>query len=170
MTSDWIVRTMTRDLKSLGEQIDAYPDEADIWELVRGISNSAGTLALHLAGNLQHYIGAQLGGSGYVRNRNAEFASRGVPRSELLQEIAAASTAVEEGLAGLSDEALEGEYPLEVAGVKLTKGVFLVHLATHLAYHLGQLDYHRRLLTGEAGLADMCSVAVLASSDGEPRA
>jgi hypothetical protein len=157
MMAEWLLQVMVRDLRGLAKQIEAYEDESDIWKLAPGIDNSAGTLALHLAGNLQHYIGARLGGSDYVRDREAEFGDRDVPRSVLLEQIAAAESALETGLAGLDDGDLSAEYPEKLGGVNLTTGVFLVHLAAHLGYHLGQLDYHRRRVTGNGAVAGMLS-------------
>ena len=135
-----------RDLRALAREVEAYPDERDLWTAVPGIANVAGTLTLHLAGNLQYYIGAVLGGSGYVRDRPAEFARRDVARSELLREIEAARTAVARTLRLPLD--VDGEFPEAVAGKRVRTGDYLVHLATHFAYHLGQLDYHRRIVTG----------------------
>jgi hypothetical protein len=135
-----------RDLRALAREVESYPDERDLWAQVPGVPNVAGTLTLHLAGNLQYYIGALLGGSGYVRDRPAEFARRDVARSELLREIEAARIAVERTLRLPID--VDGEFPEAVAGKRLRTGDYLVHLATHFAYHLGQLDYHRRIITG----------------------
>jgi len=161
MTSDWLLRVMDRDLQCLSEQIEAYPSDADIWKLVPGVSNSPGTLALHLAGNIQHYIGRQLGGTNYVRDREAEFSRRDVPRQELLNELETARSALKKGLAGLNDEDLAIEYP-EKVGAFLSTGQFVVHLAAHLAFHLGQVDYHRRILSGAGALPGMVAPRALA--------
>ena len=135
-----------RDLRALAREVDAYPDERDLWAHVPGVSNVAGTLVLHLAGNLQYYLGAVLGGSGYVRDRPAEFARRDVPRSELLREIEATRTTVSRVLCGALD--VDREFPESIAGKRVRTGDYLIHLATHFAYHLGQLDYHRRIVSG----------------------
>src|SRR3954447_11713730 len=82
-----VAAIVDRELRTLGRELEAYPEEHLIWRAVPGIPNSGGTLALHLAGNVQHYIGAQLGHTGYVRDRPAEFARRDVPRAELLEEV-----------------------------------------------------------------------------------
>lgn len=145
-----IAAILERDLQTLRREVEAYPDERGLWQAVPGISNTAGTLALHLTGNLQHYVGARLGGTGYVRDRAAEFARRNVPRAELLREIDAARSAVRLGLAHLSEAQLAADYPESIAGVRVATGDYLVHLTTHFAYHLGQLDYHRRVVTGNA--------------------
>lgn len=147
---------LERDLQALRREVEAYPDEHSLWERVPGIPNTAGTLVLHLTGNLQHYLGARLGGTGYVRDRATEFARRDVPRAELLREIDAARAAVRTGLADLSDTQLSADYPETIAGVRVATSEYLVHLTTHFAYHLGQLDYHRRVVTGsESGVGAM---------------
>jgi len=147
---EWITNVITRELKALRREIESYPSEADLWEIPAGIANPGGNLALHLAGNLQYFIGNVLGKNGYVRNRDAEFASRDVPRAELLREIDSAIAAVQTGMSKISEADLSQPYPEKVGGVSESTGAFLAHFATHLAYHLGQVDYHRRILTGEA--------------------
>jgi hypothetical protein len=139
---------LDRDLNTLRREVDAYTDEQDLWRTAPGISNTGGTLVLHLAGNLQHYFGTVLGGTGYVRDRPAEFARRDVPRAELRREIEAARLAVKAGLDRLSSAQLVADYPEPIAGASLKTGEFLIHLTTHFAYHLGQLDYHRRAVAG----------------------
>lgn len=166
MTPTWLRRVLGRDLATLAAQLDAYRDERDLWRAVPGITNVGGTLVLHLAGNVRHFIGAQLGGSGYVRDREAEFTRRDVPRGELRDSVAAARAEVDTTLARLDDGALDRPYPLAVGGASLSTGQFLVHVATHLAYHLGQLDYHRRVATGGGAVAGMQATAALA--EGEP--
>ncbi|MFN2570137.1 MAG: DinB family protein [Gemmatimonadales bacterium] len=146
---DWITTVITRELKALRREIETYPSEDDLWEIRPGITNPGGNLALHLAGNLQYYFGNVLGKNGYARNRDAEFGSKDVPRAELLREIDDAIAAIEVGMRNLTDADLSKPYPEPVGGVSSSTGAFLAHLATHLAYHLGQVDYHRRILTGE---------------------
>lgn len=149
MQARWIGAMISRDLQALKRELEAYPDERDLWKTPPGIANSAGTLALHLCGNLQHFIGAKLGGSGYVRNRPQEFAARDVPRAELARLADVTLAAVERALAALDDAGLERAYPEPVAGFTVKTGDFLIHLVGHLDYHLGQVDYHRRLVTGD---------------------
>ena len=141
-------RYIGRELATVRDQLLAFPDEADIWALPAGLPNSSGTLALHIAGNLRFFIGAKLGGNGYVRDRDAEFSSRGVPREELVRQVEAAADEVTRALATLDDSQLDEPFPVEVAGVRLPTGRFIGHLAVHLAYHLGQMDFHRRIVTG----------------------
>ena len=143
-----VAAAIDRELRTLRREIEAYPDERQIWEQVPGIPNSGGTLALHLAGNLQHYTGARWAGTGYVRDRDAEFARRGVSRSEIIEEIERARAAVAAGLALVDDAMSAEDYPEPIAQARIRTGDYLVHLAMHLAYHLGQLDIHRRVVTG----------------------
>lgn len=152
---------LTRDLRGVKREIEAYPDDASLWRVIPGTPNTGGTLALHLAGNIQHFFGAILGRTGYVRNRDAEFARRDVPRSELLAEVDAAIASVEHTLGGLDDAALRKPYPEPIAKRTVSTATFTLHLATHLGYHLGQIDYHRRAVTGDAKGIDAVSVREL---------
>lgn len=155
---------MARELRALAREVQAYPDDASVWRTFPGVTNSAGTLTLHLAGNLQYYLGTKLGGGGYVRDRQAEFARRDVPRRELLAEIDRAIAAVEGTLPRVSDQTMAADYPEPVGGKTLRTGEFLLHLATHLGWHLGQLDYHRRMVTGEGGKIGAIAIGELASA------
>ena len=136
MTPTWIGGVLARELRALRREIEAYPDEAAVWQVPQGISNSGGTLALHLAGNIQYFIGAVLGGSGYVRDRDAEFNRRNVPRQELLAQIDAALRAVA-ALDQLDASALAKPFPQAVGGSRFTTGDWLLHLVSHFGYHLG---------------------------------
>ena len=159
-----IAAIFDRDLRALRREVEAYPDERGLWASVPGISNVAGTLVLHLTGNLQHYVGARLGGTGYVRDRPAEFARRDVPRSELLREIDAAHAAVQAGLVAPVRIDLETDFPETVGGVRVRIGDYLMHLTTHFAYHLGQIDYHRRVVTRQEKGIDAVRAAELSSA------
>ncbi len=136
----------SRDLNKLKQEIGAYNNEQRIWVTEGAISNSAGNLCLHLVGNLNHFIGKVLGGTGYIRNREAEFSLKGVPRQELVEMIEATITMVDSSLDKISPEQLSQEYPIQVFEKKMTIEFFLLHLCSHLSYHLGQVNYHRRLL------------------------
>ena len=135
-----------RDLKKLEAEISQYGSENKLWKIAGAITNSAGNLCLHLCGNLQHYIGTQLGNSGYVRNRPLEFSAKGLSKENLLNEIRTTKAIVLETLKNLSDSDLEKIYPEEVLGYPMTTGFFLTHLFGHFGYHLGQINYHRRLV------------------------
>ena len=157
-----VLRTLiTREVRGIKREIEAYPDDASVWRTLPGLPNAGGTLALHLAGNLQHYFGAVLGKDSYKRNRDAEFARRDVPRTEILAELDRAIVSVERTLDKLSDDTLPATYPEPIAKRTLPTTLFVVHLAGHLAYHLGQIDYHRRAVTGDGRSVDALSVREL---------
>ena len=143
-----IHRVLIRDLNALRREINAYPNQSDLWLAPPGISNSAGSLALHLTGNISHFIGAVIGENGYVRNRDAEFADKNIDLVELERRIDVAIQSVEDGLSEISDLDLEKPYPILLGELQLTIGQFLIHLVSHFGYHLGQIDYHRRIVTG----------------------
>ena len=141
-----LTKLFLRDLEKLKTEISSFKDEKNIWKISGEIKNSSGNLCLHLCGNLQHFIGTVLGNSGYVRNRDAEFSRKDVPIRELVAEIELTTKAVEKTLKELKEEKLEKIFPVNVFGYEMTTGFFLTHLATHLNYHLGQVNYHRRLI------------------------
>ena len=141
-----LIQLFLRDLDKLKTEISSFKDEKKIWEISGEIKNSSGNLCLHLCGNLQHFIGAVLGNSGYVRNRDAEFSRKNVPIRELVAEIELTIKVVQKTLQELKEEDLQKTYPINVFGYEMTTGFFLAHLATHLNYHLGQVNYHRRML------------------------
>jgi len=153
---------MQRELRALRRELDAYPDDASLWATPPGITNSAGNLILHLAGNLQHFMGARLGGARYVRDRETEFATRGASRDALRREIEAAAAAVDAAFARLDDRALDSDYPEVIKGMTVKTVDWLTHLAVHLGYHLGQIDYHRRLVLGDTTTVDTVSISELA--------
>jgi hypothetical protein len=135
-----------RDLKKLKVEIESYKNEQNIWRIEGNIANTAGNLCLHLVGNLNTYIGKELGGTDYVRNRDLEFSQKDVSQKELIQKIEQTIEVVDKSLAKLTDEVLEKEYALLVYETKSSTGYMLGSLLAHLGYHLGQINYHRRLL------------------------
>ena len=141
-----LIEIFERDLNRLITEINLYRDEDNLWMIKEGISNSAGNLTLHLLGNLNHFIGATLGHSGYVRYRDDEFALKNIPRADLVTNIENCILMVKATIQKLTAEDFEKLFPIEVFGKPLTTGFMLLHLSAHLAYHLGQINYHRRLL------------------------
>jgi uncharacterized damage-inducible protein DinB len=140
-----------RDLNRLKEEISLYKKEENIWHIEKNIANSAGNLCLHLIGNLQTYIGAEIGKTGYIRDRPAEFSLKDISRVVLLDRINDTMEVVARSLDLLSEDELQGIYPILVFEEKTTTQYLLVHLTTHLTYHLGQISYHRRLLDQSEG-------------------
>lgn len=139
-----------RDLDALERELELYPDDSSVWQEVAGLPNAGGTLILHIAGGTQHFFGAVLAGTGYVRSREAEFTRRGVPRAELRNELAAAKQALLAGFEHLSADRMAAPFPVRLGDAELSTRLTLLQLMTHLAYHLGQLDYHRRMVTGNS--------------------
>ena len=146
MLKETLMEIFERDLNKLVTEINLYRDENNLWVIKEGIGNSAGNLSLHLLGNLNHFIGATLGHTGYVRHRDDEFSLKNIPRQDIILNIGNCILTVKDTLGKLIPEDFEKDFPLEVFGKKMKTGFMLVHLSTHLAYHLGQINYHRRLL------------------------
>jgi hypothetical protein len=136
----------TRDLFKLRAELELYGLEDNIWKIEKNISNPAGNLCLHLIGNLNTYIGREIGKSAYIRNRDLEFSLKNVPRHELLSRIDETILVVNTALDTLTETDLIKEYPVLVWEDKTSMNYMLVHLAGHLSYHLGQVNYHRRLI------------------------
>jgi uncharacterized damage-inducible protein DinB len=164
MFATHVTTMLTRELRALARELEAYPDDDAVWRTYPGVLNSAGTLVLHLTGNIQHYVGAVLGGTEYRRDRTAEFARRDVPRRELVGEIERTIAAVRHALPLLTDKVLHGDYPQAVADRTVATDEFLLHLVSHLSWHLGQVDYHRRMVTGQPGKVGAVAVGELVSA------
>lgn len=141
-----LLQLFTRDLEKLKTEITSYKDENKMWEITGEVSNSAGNLCLHICGNLQHFIGSVLGISGYKRDRDSEFSRKNIPMDEIIRKIDHTIFTVKKTLNELDVNKLDEIYPINVFGKEMTTGFFLAHLTTHLNYHLGQINYHRRLL------------------------
>ena len=141
-----------RDLTRLGQQIEAFPNDEALWQAIPGITNAAGTLALHIEGNLREYVGRQLGNLPYRRNRELEFSLKGISKSELGTRIAELRRSIPDVLEKLSSEQMAAEYPEVVLGVAISTQEFLFSLYGHLNWHLGQIDYLRRALTGDGAI------------------
>lgn len=161
MNPDVIATLILRELRAMRREIESYPDDASLWREAPGITNPGGTLAVHCAGNLRHFVGAVIGKDGYVRDRDAEFSMRGSSRERVIEQLDAAAAAVERALGGLPAGALDGPYPVLVHDRTLRADMLLTHMAVHLGYHLGQLDYHRRMVTGDNRTVNALALAEL---------
>ena len=150
MVLEVLRQLFARDLDRLYQEVNAYPEESGLWVLSGQIANTGGNLCLHLLGNLQTYIGKELGGVAYTRDRDAEFSLKNVPRKEMLEGILHTARVVDDTLSHLKEEDLAKTFPVKVFSGETTTGFMLIHLATHLSYHLGQINYHRRLLDARA--------------------
>lgn len=149
-----------REIATLERELDLYPDEASVWTQLPGLPNPAGNLVLHLTGSLQHFFGATLGKTGYQRNREAEFTRRNVSRSDLKQELSRARQGVIAAFEHLTEDSLKDVFPVQFADAPFSIRLTLLQFLGHLAYHLGQVDYHRRAVT-----ANNASANAIAASD-----
>lgn len=145
MNTETLTQLFARDFETLESEIFAYSTEENLWIKEPGINNSAGNLGLHLAGNLAHFLGAILNNSGYIRDREFEFNGK-VDRDELINRIRDSRRTVRETLDNLTPEDFSKTYPLQPFGFEMSTEYFLIHLYSHFSYHLGQINYHRRLL------------------------
>jgi hypothetical protein len=146
MLTDTLKTLFDRDLTRLMEELELYKNEENIWIVEKNITNSAGNLALHLIGNLNTFIGAQIGKTSYVRNRPLEFSQKNIPRDVLIKDIRETMIVIEHALSGISSSDMDEIYPLLVFDQWTSTEYLLVHLTTHLSYHLGQVNYHRRMM------------------------
>ncbi len=146
MLTETLLLFFKRDLEKLKSEIQLYQKEQNLWLIAENISNSAGSLCLHLVGNLNHFIGAEIGTTGYVRQRELEFSQTDIPREKLILAIEKTIQMITTVLDGFPALKMKEEFPKLVFGHPMTYEYFLTHLAVHLAYHLGQVNYHRRLL------------------------
>lgn len=144
-----LISLFTRDLRRVAQEIEAFPTDESLWQTAPGVINSAGNLALHLEGNLREYIGRQLGGVAYTRQRPLEFSTTGLTRAEVAARIDAVRESVIPALATVD---LDTIFPENVLGQPLTARQFVLHLLGHLNYHLGQIDYVRRINTSDGAI------------------
>ncbi len=145
MESNQILLLYNLALNSLKKEMDAFTNDGKIWETTTGVGNSAGNLCLHLTGNVNHFIGATLGNTGFVRNREAEFNTKGLEKAALLKQIDEAMVMLGNVIPAISQEKLKEEYPFDFAGKENTE-YYLLFFIAHFHYHLGQINYLRRIL------------------------
>lgn len=141
-----IVDLYERDLSKLSDEINLFKKEKDIWKTKGDIKNSAGNLALHLLGNLNHFIGRTLGHTDYIRKREEEFSLKDVPREKLISDINQLKEIIKNTLPKISDEQMKGEFPMKIGDQVFTTETLLIFLLAHFNYHLGQVNYLRRML------------------------
>lgn len=154
---------MVRELDAFIREVEAFPDDISLWHVRPGVANSAGNLAMHICGNLQDFIGRVLGGSGYVRQRDLEFSRREGTRASVVAELRATIVVIEVVMPALTDADLAADYPMPLAGHTVNTAVFLTHLASHLAFHLGQAGYLRRIVTASNTSISPLPLAALTS-------
>jgi uncharacterized damage-inducible protein DinB len=146
MIKETILEMFERDARKVIDEVMLYKNEEDLWKVVPGINNSAGNLCLHLTGNLNHFIGAVLGKTGYIRNRDSEFTLKGVSRTEMIAGMESVIKVIHDTFQNMSDDDLSKDFPVDKHGQQVTTAYMLLHLMTHLNYHIGQMNYHRRMI------------------------
>ena len=146
MLKEALIEIFERDLNKLRIEISSYENETSLWIIDKNIKNSGGNLCLHLIGNLKQFIGNVLGKVDYKRDRDAEFNKKNISKRDLVSEVQETLGIVSSSLNSLEESDFEKIYPIDVYNKKMTTGFFLISLAAHLNYHLGQINYHRRLL------------------------
>jgi len=149
MFSGWLMEILENELNKLKQEINLYKDEKDLWIIKGEILNSAGNLCLHLLGNLNHFIGHLVGGTGYQRDRENEFSEKDVPRAELNNRIDAVIEVIKKSLPKINDSDMNKTFPDKMGGKIREYGYTLIHITNHFDYHLGQINYHRRLIAGK---------------------
>jgi uncharacterized damage-inducible protein DinB len=159
--SSLLTTQIVRELQAFIREIEAFPSDDSVWHTRRGVTNSAGNLALHVCGNLQDFVGRVLGGTSYVRNREQEFVQREGTRAGIVAELNATIDVIKAALPEVTDETLAAAYPMQIHGTSLNTAAFLVHLAAHLAFHLGQAGYLRRIITGDNTSTNPLPVAAI---------
>lgn len=135
-----------RDIRKLTDEVNLFKNEEDLWKIRGSVKNSGGNLVLHIIGNLNFYIGTTLAHTGYVRNRDQEFSKKGVPRKELVAQLEGLIPIIKNALSNFTGDRMEAEFPLPHDNAKKSNADILIHLLAHLNYHLGQVNYLRRML------------------------
>lgn len=141
-----IANFFERDLDKLIEEINSFNHEDDVWKTKEGINNSAGNLVLHLLGNLNHFIGKTLGKTDFVRKRDEEFSVKNISREKLISDLNELKATIKKTLPQLSDEDLKKDFPLQIRDQTFSTQNMLTFLLAHLNYHLGQINYLRRMM------------------------
>src|SRR5689334_8578583 len=146
MLNNVLANFYERDIRKLIGEVNLFNNEEDLWRTKGSVKNSCGNLVLHIIGGLNYLIGATLAHTGYVRNRDQEFIRKGVARKELIAQLEELIPMINETLNSLTAEDMEGEFPIFFDKPKTSVSYVLVQLSLHLNYHLGQVNYLRRIL------------------------
>ncbi|MBK7104958.1 MAG: DinB family protein [Ignavibacteriae bacterium] len=144
MLKESLIKIFDRDLEKLISEIQLFENEENLWIVKGDIKNSAGNLALHLCGNLKHFIGHNLGGTNYIRERDKEFSLKNISKLELIKNIEETKDIVISTLTNFDESRFSEIYKEKISLGDVEVGYFLLHLITHLNYHLGQINYLRR--------------------------
>jgi len=146
MTISEIAGLYERDIRKLIEEINLFKKEENLWKTLGSIKNSSGNLALHIIGGLNFLIGATLSHTGYVRNRDLEFANKGIERKIIVGQLEEIIPMINKTVNQLTPEQMGSLYPRFFDKEGATNSYVLTQLLLHLNYHLGQVNYLRRAL------------------------
>lgn len=150
MLNNILANFYERDLRKLVKEINLFRDEANLWKTHGSIKNSSGNLALHIIGGSNFFIGDKLAQTGYIRDRDREFSQKNVPREVIVGEFEQLIPLVKNTLNNLTADQLENPFPVVFDGATNSVSYVLVTLLAHLNYHLGQVNYLRRMLDDNA--------------------
>ena len=146
MLNNELANFYERDISKLIEEINLFKNEEDLWRTASSVKNSCGNLVLHIIGGMNYLIGTTLAHTEYVRDRDQEFIQKNVERKELVAKLEELITMINQTLNSLTPEQMENEYPIFFDKPKTSVSYVLVQLLAHLNYHLGQVNYLRRIL------------------------
>ena len=146
MLNNLLAEFYEKDLSKLLEEVNLFQNEDNLWKTTGSVKNSCGNLVLHIVGGLNHFVGATLAHNGYVRNRNQEFAQKGVTRKELIEQLEKVIPLVSDTIKSLTQREMESDFPIFFDKPNASTAYVLTRLLAHLDYHLGQVNYLRRIL------------------------
>jgi hypothetical protein len=146
MLNNILAEFYERDLRKMIEEVNLFNNEENLWKIEGSVKNSCGNLVLHIIGGLNHFVGATLAHTGYIRDRDQEFVRKGVERKELVAQLEALIPMINKTVSALTPEDMEAEFPIFFDKPKTSVSYVLVRLLAHLDYHLGQVNYLRRIL------------------------
>ncbi len=132
-----------RDIRKLIEEVSLFKEEQNLWKTLGSVKNSGGNLVLHIIGGMNYLIGTLLIQTGYVRDRDQEFIRKGVDRKDLIDQLEQLIPVI---ITALNTIHMEADYPIIFDGKTRSNSYVLMQLSLHLNYHLGQVNYLRRIL------------------------
>jgi hypothetical protein len=146
MLNNILANFYERDIRKLIEEVNLFKNEEDLWKIAGNVKNSCGNLVLHIIGGLNYFIGSTLAQTGYVRNRDEEFTKKGVERKKLVTQLEELIPMINKTLNALTEEQMQADYAIFFDEPNTSYSYVLVQLLLHLNYHLGQVNYLRRIL------------------------
>ena len=137
MLNNILANFYERDLRKLIEEINLFKREQNLWRTYGSVK------ILHIIGGSNYLIGNKLAHTGYVRDRDQEFIKKGLAREALVVQLEQLILLIKKTLNELD---MDAEYPMMFDDAIRSNGYVLTQLALHLNYHLGQVNYLRRVL------------------------